>query len=48
VRIVPNLMVVVLVCLPMWMSEAFGVEPQRILKQTANLRPEVLDLALEA
>ncbi len=47
-RIVLNLVVVVLVCLPMWTSKALAVEPQRILKQTANLRPEVLDLALEA
>jgi hypothetical protein len=48
VRIIPNLMAVVLVSLPMWTSGALAVEPQGILKQTANLRPEVLDLALEA
>ena len=47
-RIIPNLMAVVLVSLPMWTSGALAVEPQGILKQTANLRPEVLDLALEA
>ena len=47
-KIVPNLMAVVLVSLSMSASGAFAVEPQRILKQTANLRPEVLDLALEA
>ena len=48
VRVVSNLMAVVLVSLPMWTTGAFAVEPQRILKQTVNLRPEVLDLALEA
>jgi hypothetical protein len=48
VRVVSNLMAVVLVSLLMWTTGAFAVEPQRILKQTVNLRPEVLDLALEA
>jgi hypothetical protein len=27
---------------------AFAIEPQAILEQTNNLRPEVLELALEA
>jgi len=44
----PKLVAVVAVTLLMWTSGVIAVEPQRILKQTANLRPEVLELALEA
>jgi hypothetical protein len=40
---------VVLICLPAAASdEEVRVEPQAILEQTANLRPEVLELGLEA
>jgi len=39
---------VLLVCLPAAASDEVRVEPQTILDRTINLRPEVLELALEA
>ena len=39
---------VLLACIPVVASNEVSVEPQTILNRTINLRPEVLELALEA
>ncbi len=40
--------VILIAGFPVWSAEGVGVDPDAILEQTINLRPEVLELALEA
>ena len=47
-RVAAALLIPVLAVLPGAASDGVRVEPQTILEQTVNLRPEVLGLALEA